>query len=114
MPDEPEGLVEPSVIQTIISWAENHPSISEIWLFGSRATGTHRPDSDLDLALLLKQGGAVLGLYLSREKHWTNELSRMLGLKVHLRPTQEGDASYTKLLSGDYKGARRLWARVGD
>jgi predicted nucleotidyltransferase len=29
-----------------------HPEISEVRLFGSRAKGTHKPESDVDLALL--------------------------------------------------------------
>lgn len=28
-----------------------HPRVSEVCLFGSRAMGTHRPESDVDLAL---------------------------------------------------------------
>lgn len=28
-----------------------YPQVSEAWLFGSRALGTYRPESDIDLAL---------------------------------------------------------------
>jgi len=28
-----------------------HPQVSEAWVYGSRAMGTHRPESDVDIAL---------------------------------------------------------------
>jgi uncharacterized protein len=30
----------------------NEPTIEQVWLYGSRAKGTHRPGSDVDLALV--------------------------------------------------------------
>jgi len=36
----------------ILSVLENHPKIVEARIFGSRAKGTFRPESDVDLALL--------------------------------------------------------------
>jgi predicted nucleotidyltransferase len=35
------------------SWASANDSVRELWLFGSRATGGSRPDSDVDLAVAL-------------------------------------------------------------
>jgi predicted nucleotidyltransferase len=35
------------------SWASANGSVRELWLFGSRATGGSRPDSDVDLAVAL-------------------------------------------------------------
>lgn len=35
------------------------PAVQGAWVFGSRATGTARPDSDLDLALLLAPGESL-------------------------------------------------------
>ena len=37
----------------IESWAEQRNEVSEVWLFGSRAKGSARDDSDMDLALIL-------------------------------------------------------------
>ncbi|MCH2155926.1 MAG: nucleotidyltransferase domain-containing protein [Opitutales bacterium] len=37
---------------------EHYPELQAIWCFGSRATGMARPDSDLDLALLLEPNQA--------------------------------------------------------
>ncbi len=44
------GLV-PSVVESIRSVFAAHPEIQEIILFGSRAKGTFRPESDIDLAV---------------------------------------------------------------
>lgn len=37
-------------------WAREIPSIERVWLFGSRARGSHKCDSDLDLAFELTDG----------------------------------------------------------
>ena len=33
--------------------------LAQVWLFGSRALGTHRPDSDADLLVVLHEEGAI-------------------------------------------------------
>lgn len=33
--------------------------LAQVWLFGSRATGTHRPDSDIDLLAVLHEEGPI-------------------------------------------------------
>ncbi len=33
--------------------------LAQVWLFGSRALGTHRPDSDVDLLVVLHEEGAI-------------------------------------------------------
>jgi len=104
--------LDPSVIETIIRWAEGHTSILEVWLFGSRASGVPKPSSDLDLALLLKPGGEAMGLFVAKHREWQKQLNAVLPFKVDLRATQEGHPSYPKLLSRGYRGARRLWART--
>jgi Polymerase beta, Nucleotidyltransferase len=47
-----EGACLPAAwLSDIHKWAEDEPRIAAIWLFGSRATGKARDDSDLDLAV---------------------------------------------------------------
>lgn len=36
----------------ILVWARSHPEIEAVWLFGSRARGDNRPESDIDLAVV--------------------------------------------------------------
>ncbi|MFM7630660.1 MAG: nucleotidyltransferase family protein [Alphaproteobacteria bacterium] len=42
-----------AIVQAILS--EHLPPTSQVWVFGSRATGKHRPYSDLDLAVKAPQ-----------------------------------------------------------
>ena len=45
-----------SLDETILRAVESIPGISVLVLFGSRARGDHRPDSDLDVAVLPESG----------------------------------------------------------
>jgi predicted nucleotidyltransferase len=40
-------------LRRLRAWAKANDSVRQLWLFGSRATGRSRPDSDVDLALAL-------------------------------------------------------------
>jgi predicted nucleotidyltransferase len=40
----------------IQAWAAGHSKIEEVWLYGSRARGDNRPDSDIDLAVVMGFG----------------------------------------------------------
>jgi predicted nucleotidyltransferase len=69
----------------LASWAEGKPAIAEIWLFGSRARGDHRPESDVDLAIWLPgDKGQALGLYLAKADGWLAELRVATGMKTDL------------------------------
>jgi hypothetical protein len=35
------------------AWANGNGNVSELWLFGSRADGSSRPESDVDIAIAL-------------------------------------------------------------
>tara|TARA_R110001606_G_scaffold54703_1_gene133972 strand:- start:1279 stop:1608 length:330 start_codon:yes stop_codon:yes gene_type:complete len=37
--------------EKIIAWASERRAVRRVYLFGSRARGNHRPDSDVDLAI---------------------------------------------------------------
>ena len=40
-------------LRELRSWAKDNGNVRELWLFGSRAQGCARPDSDVDLAIAL-------------------------------------------------------------
>ena len=40
-------------ISALKAWAANNGNVAELWLFGSRAKDTARPDSDIDVAVVL-------------------------------------------------------------
>ena len=33
--------------------------LAQVWIFGSRVLGTHRPDSDVDLLVVLREEGRI-------------------------------------------------------
>lgn len=44
-----------SITDKLVALATNAENISALWLYGSRAKGNHRPDSDYDLGLLFTE-----------------------------------------------------------
>ena len=48
---EHSGL-HPADLHAISEWASGIEQIKEVWLYGSRARGAHRADSDIDLAIV--------------------------------------------------------------
>jgi predicted nucleotidyltransferase len=83
----------------IIRWATATNAVDELWLFGSRAKGTSRRDSDVDIAVSLMpaQGGHdwALGDYLALSPMWQRTLEAIVGRHVSLTaivPDTPGDA----------------------
>jgi predicted nucleotidyltransferase len=62
----------------IREWATRTGSVREVWLFGSRAKGTARPNSDVDLAIVLMPSVGktdwALGNYTALGDAWQREL----------------------------------------
>lgn len=42
-------------IEAIKLWANRHKEILQVWLYGSWARGDNRPDSDIDLAIVMRR-----------------------------------------------------------
>ena len=76
------------------SWANGNDSIRELWLFGSRATGRSRPDSDVDLAVALMPPNGkhdwALGNYVDLHSEWKRQLEAIVGHHVSLEPMLPG------------------------
>ena len=43
--------VSPGAVQRLVRLFESTPGLARVWIFGSRAQGLHRPESDIDLAV---------------------------------------------------------------
>jgi predicted nucleotidyltransferase len=60
--------------EVLCDWAGTTPEIVTLYVFGSRARGTARPDSDLDLAVEVSGSfGPLVKFVLSRVR-WIEEL----------------------------------------
>lgn len=66
-------------IDAIRAWASRTPEVRAVWLFGSRAKGTARPDSDVDLAIECDMAD-----YCFEREAWAGDLSGQLGLVVQI------------------------------
>jgi predicted nucleotidyltransferase len=85
------GPVPPQITEAqknaVRRWAKDvAPKVSEVRLFGSRARGCARPDSDVDLAVTIDTSnpGVVLGVYQAEGENWEKQLTSRLGMKVHI------------------------------
>jgi predicted nucleotidyltransferase len=76
------------------SWASGNDSIRQLWLFGSRATGRSRPDSDVDLAVSLMcpvgNHNWALGNYFAFHSEWKRQLEAIVGRHVSLEVIEPG------------------------
>ncbi|MCJ2065878.1 nucleotidyltransferase domain-containing protein [Methylobacterium sp. J-088] len=80
--------VERAWLPALAAWAAGRPKVAEVWLFGSRAKGTARPDSDVDLGLVLVPGEPghdwPEGNYQALGDRWQAELIALMGRHVSL------------------------------
>jgi predicted nucleotidyltransferase len=67
----------------VASWAARKPTIRAVWLIGSRAKQTARPDSDVDLAVAYRLPANVATDYW-QHNDWAVELETLLDLPVHV------------------------------
>lgn len=71
--------------KAIRAWAKKQPLIAAAYLFGSRAKGTARPDSDADIALRLSvPDEQVKSAFILLGEEWQFDLSELIGLKVSI------------------------------
>ena len=72
----------------LCAWASADSNIRELWLFGSRAEGTSRPDSDVDVGIgLMPPNGKhdwALGNFAALKGEWQRELEAVVGRHVSL------------------------------
>lgn len=80
--------VERTWLRALTAWATGRPEVAKVWLFGSRAKGPARPDSDIDLGFGLVRGELShdwpLGNWMALGGAWQDEVRDMLGYAVSL------------------------------
>ena len=72
----------------LTSWAARNPQIRRVVLFGSRVKGTHRANSDLDIAIELEAGedsNATLANWMQFSNVWKREVSAIVPFEVDLQ-----------------------------
>jgi predicted nucleotidyltransferase len=75
------------VQRTLADWAARNPKVRRVWVFGSRARGTHRPDSDIDIAVELEpvaDSEETLLVWLANSEQWRSQLQDRISLPVDL------------------------------
>ena len=80
--------IEKSIASNLCEWASSHDAIAALWLFGSRAKGTSRKDSDFDIAIELRPAKGdhdwAYGDFVSCYEVWKCELRRLVNGDVSL------------------------------
>jgi predicted nucleotidyltransferase len=93
------------------SWAANNQSVQKLWLFGSRAKGTSRPESDVDLALILMpetdNTNWALAKYVECRHLWKTQLERIVDRSVSLCAIEAGEKLYDEVTTT----GMCLWSR---
>ena len=81
-----------SLRDALAEWAASKPLVNRLWIFGSRARGDHRPDSDLDIAIELDLSAANgcddsggFATWCFDTKGWREELEQIAGHTVDMQ-----------------------------
>lgn len=103
--DQAKGLVH--------SWAAAHPIITKVWIYGSRARGTHRDDSDLDVAVQVRGDYTIdeqFSVWMSASSELQVSLQSLLPILVQLE--WYGNESETEIIhSGIAEGSLLVYER---
>ena len=95
-------MLLPEIRAVVAGWAATEPLIRRVYLFGSRARGAERPDSDIDLALLTDPDPDARaatsdpftlanGTWADWRERWEAGLQAVLPLPLHLHQVTRWD-----------------------
>jgi len=82
LPKKGRTCVTPILHNELAAWAETKPTIVALYVFGSCARGTSRPDADLTIAFEFAGVEDELVELLLNQKEWRCELAELTGLVV--------------------------------
>ncbi len=93
--------------EIVSHYFEDKTEVLAVWALGSVITGNFRPESDIDLAVLLKNGKRVS---VSDRMQWTRDLSYELARTVDLGEIHSASLTYSReaLLKGKLLFVRDL------
>ena len=74
------------ICDEVKKWAYSHHEIKRVYLFGSRARGDSKPDSDVDLAVDVVgiEGENAYTRYVFNKDVWKDELKLALGKPINI------------------------------
>jgi predicted nucleotidyltransferase len=81
----------PQIVSLLATWADSQPLVGRAWVFGSRARGEERDDSDVDIAVELdlsaadgadESGGTATWMFECGS--WESDLGSLLPFPVDL------------------------------
>ena len=76
-------MISEDIRSKLAIWADSKPTVAVVYAFGSRAKGTNRPDSDLDLAFeFVSEVDCALSELIENANRWKSELTALLGVRV--------------------------------
>jgi predicted nucleotidyltransferase len=81
-------MIHPQDQRVLGQWAASKPFVKRLWVFGSRAIGTQRPDSDLDVAIEIDPvrpaDATAFASFHYRHVRWLSEIQPLLFHQLHL------------------------------
>lgn len=95
--------------EMVASWAKSQPIVEKAYLFGSRAKGNAKCDSDLDVAIELtprRGDSGPLATWIAEAAHLRTSISSHIPLTVDLQ--WHGDAIDTPVVHAGLAGGSRI------
>lgn len=92
--------VSPGDRQVLRDWAQANVCIRRVWIFGSRARGEGRPDSDIDVAVEIDAVGRdelAQNSWMELSPRWRQQLGQALSAPLDLEWAGEVDAPLAKI-----------------
>jgi len=88
--------LDPQLKRKLATWARTKPDVIALYVFGSRAAGTARPDSDLDLVFEIDDRHETQDTVLiANSPRWRRELEKLTGLHVGpLYPSNDSNVTW--------------------
>ncbi len=90
-------MTKQEIAQAVRLWAAEKSLVRRVYLFGSRARGDHRPDSDVDLAVMCRMDPKIRAefgddhwqarywFWHDYEPAWRDQLSQLFPVPVDLQ-----------------------------
>jgi predicted nucleotidyltransferase len=107
--------IEKSVIDSIVRWAAEIPEVRRVWVSQSRATGDHRPNSDIDIAIELEPVGdseETLTRWVFHAHLWESQLQGRVAAKIDLE-WFDPDGSTRTIEAGLNEATALMYERAG-